>query len=72
MLGFTLSTEQEQLKHTARDFTRKEIIPVAGKYDDAEEFPYDVMRKAWDVGLMNFEIPQEYGGLGLGALDTIL
>jgi len=72
MLGFTLSPEQEQLKKTARDFTRNEIIPVAARYDEAEEFPYDVMRKAWEVGLINFEVPQEYGGLGLGALDTIL
>ena len=72
MLGFTLSPEQEQLKRTARDFARKEIIPAAPKYDEAEEFPYDVMRKAWEVGLMNFEVPQAFGGLGLGVLDTIL
>jgi len=72
MLGFTLTDAQEQLKKTARDFTRREIIPNAAKYDDAEEFPYDIMRQAWELGLMNFEIPQQYGGLGLGVLDTIL
>ncbi|RMD85964.1 MAG: acyl-CoA dehydrogenase [Candidatus Dadabacteria bacterium] len=72
MLGFTLTEEQQQLKKTARDFTRNEIMPVAAKYDETEEFPYEVMRKAWEVGLMNFEVPQEYGGLGLGVLDTIL
>ncbi|RMF19971.1 MAG: acyl-CoA dehydrogenase [Deltaproteobacteria bacterium] len=72
MLGFTLTEEQEQLKKTARDFTRNEIIPVAAKYDETEEFPAEIMRKAWEVGLMNFEVPQEYGGLGLGVLDSIL
>ena len=72
MLSFTFTPEQEQLKQTARDFTRKEIIPVAGRYDEAEEFPYDVMRKAWEIGLMNLEVPAEYGGLGLGVLDSIL
>ncbi len=72
MLGFTLSEEQQQLKNTARDFTRNEIMPVAAEYDDKEEFPHEIMRKAWEVGLMNFEAPQEYGGLGLGVLDTIL
>ncbi len=72
MLGFTLTEEQEQLKKTARDFTRNEIMPVAAKYDETEEFPAEIMRKAWEVGLMNFEVPQEYGGLGLGVLDTIL
>jgi len=72
MIGFSLSTEQEQLKHTAHEFALKEIVPVAAKYDEAEEFPHDVMRKAWEVGLLNTEIPPEYGGLGLGVLDTIL
>ncbi|MFP6627018.1 MAG: acyl-CoA dehydrogenase family protein [Deltaproteobacteria bacterium] len=72
MFGFTLSPEQEQLRKTARDFTRKEIIPLASHYDEAEEFPAQIMRKAWEVGLINFEIPEEYGGLGLNILDSIL
>ena len=72
MLGFSLTEEQKQLKQTAREFARKEIVPVAGRYDEAEEFPADVMRKAWEIGLLNYEVPTEYGGLGLGVLDTIL
>ena len=72
MFGFTLSPEQEQLRKTARDFTRNEIIPLASHYDEAEEFPSQIMRKAWEVGLMNFEVPEEYGGLGLNILDSIL
>jgi len=72
MLGFTLTPEQEQLKNTARDFSRKEIVPAAARYDEAEEFPAELMRRAWELGLMNFEVPREYGGLGLGVLDTIL
>jgi len=72
MLGFTLTPEQEQLKKTARDFARNEIIPVAAHYDEAEEFPAEVMRRAWELGLINFEVPPEHGGLGLGVLDTIL
>ncbi|TFH25423.1 MAG: acyl-CoA dehydrogenase [Myxococcales bacterium] len=72
MLGFSLTEEQKQLKNTAREFARNEIIPVAAKFDEAEEFPAELMRKAWEVGLLNFEVPAEYGGLGLGVLDTIL
>ncbi|HYB98368.1 MAG TPA: acyl-CoA dehydrogenase family protein [Candidatus Limnocylindrales bacterium] len=72
MLSFDLTTEQEQLKQTAREFAEQEIIPVAGKYDEAEEFPHDVMRKAWEVGLLNLEVPPEHGGIGLGVLDSIL
>ena len=72
VLGFRLSDEQEQLKRTAREFARKEILPVAAHYDEAEEFPYEVMRKTWEVGLMNLEVPEPFGGLGLGVLDSIL
>ncbi len=72
MLSFDLTPEQQQLKKTAREFAEKEIIPVAGKYDEAETFPHDVMKKAWDVGLLNLEIEPEFGGLGLGILDCIL
>ncbi len=72
MIAFDLTDEQKQLRETARDFTAQEIIPVAGRYDEAEEFPTEVLRKAWDVGLMNLEIPVEYGGVGLGVLDAVV
>ncbi|MBI5505462.1 MAG: acyl-CoA dehydrogenase family protein [Deltaproteobacteria bacterium] len=72
MLSFDLTPEQQQLKQTARDFAAKEIIPVAARYDEAEEFPYEVLKKAWELGLLNLEVHPEYGGLGLGVLDSIL
>jgi acyl-CoA dehydrogenase len=72
MLSFDLSPEQEQLKETAHRFAAEEMIPLAGRYDDEQQFPEDVARKAWELGLMNLEVPREYGGLGLGVLDTCL
>jgi acyl-CoA dehydrogenase len=72
LLSFDLTPEQIQLKETARDFAVNEIIPVASHYDEVEEFPHDVMKKAWEVGLMNLEVPAELGGLDLGVLDSIL
>lgn len=71
-LGFDLTPEQRQLKETARRFAVEEIIPKAPQYDEGHTFPTDIARKAWEVGLMNPQIPQEYGGLGLGVLDTCL
>jgi acyl-CoA dehydrogenase len=62
MLSFDLTAEQEQLQATARRFAREEIIPVASRYDEEQIFPEDVTCKAWDLGLMNLEIPVEYGG----------
>lgn len=70
MIGFDLTPEQEQLRETARRFAETEMIPVAGQYDDEQRFPEDVARKAWELGLMNFEVPREYDGLGLGVLDS--
>ncbi|ACY15867.1 acyl-CoA dehydrogenase family protein [Haliangium ochraceum] len=66
------SEEQQALIQTARDFTKKEITPVAAKYDESGEFPRDVLKRAWDTGLLNIEVPEEYGGLGGSCLDHSL
>ena len=63
--GFELTPEQRQLKETAHRFAVEEIIPKAAQYDEDHTFPADITRKAWAVGLMNPQIPYEYGGLGL-------
>ena len=72
MIGFDTTEEQEQLVQTARDFTRKEIIPVAGHLDEEGKFPDDICKRAWETGLMNCELPAEFGGLGLPCLDHSL
>jgi acyl-CoA dehydrogenase len=72
MFGFDLTPEQQELKELARKFAREEIVPVAAKYDEEEIFPDEICRKAWEVGLMNLEVPREHGGPGLGVLDAIL
>jgi acyl-CoA dehydrogenase len=71
-LDFTISEEQKQLVETARKFTRERIIPVAQKLDEHGTFPEEICREGWELGLMNAEIPSEYGGLGLSCLDHVL
>ena len=56
----------------AERFTREEIIPNAPHYDKTGEYPWPVLKKAHEIGLMNLHIPQEYGGMGLGTLDGCL
>merc|ERR1719414_1235775 len=53
----------------AEKFTREEIIPVAPHYDRTGEYPWEVLKKAHENGLMNLHIPEEYGGMGIGTLD---
>ena len=72
MIDFALSDEQEQLRALAREFSEKEIAPRAAHHDQTGEFPREICRKAWELGLMNTHIPEEYGGPGLGVLDGCL
>lgn len=71
-MEFSLSDEQRQLQQLARDFARKEIMPIAAEYDQKEELPWQVVEKAFEVGLLNVGIPEHAGGLGLGMLDECL
>lgn len=72
MLDFSLTSEQLALQKKARDFARKEILPVAWYYDETHETPMHVLRKAFDAGIMNRDIPVEYGGQGGGLLDGVI
>ncbi|EEG78460.1 acyl-CoA dehydrogenase family protein [Dethiobacter alkaliphilus] len=67
---FRLSAEQLAMQKMARDFTEKEIIPVAAEYDEQEKFPDAVIRKMWETGLVNFTVPEALGGVGLDTLTS--
>ncbi|PYE56617.1 acyl-CoA dehydrogenase family protein [Deinococcus yavapaiensis] len=69
MIDFSLTDEQKQLQALARDFAKNEIIPIASEYDQKEELPWQVVEKAFDLGLLNASIPEHAGGLGLGMID---
>src|SRR3989442_4408516 len=71
-MDFSLTDEQQRLVETARKFTREKIIPVAQKLDEHGTFPKEICEQAWEIGLMNAELPQEVGGLGLSTLDHVL
>ncbi len=72
MISFSLTEEQKALQEMAKEFAEKEMRPKAAKYDQGEEFPEDVMKKAFEVGFLTCTIPKEYGGGGLGDLDTVI
>jgi acyl-CoA dehydrogenase len=71
-MDLSFTEEQIALATTAREFTRKEIIPKASHFDETGEFPTEILKKAWETGLMNIEIPEAYGGLGGSCLDNCL
>ncbi len=71
-MDLRLSEEQQALRDLAREFARNEIEPVAAHHDKTGEFAREVYEKAFEVGLMNTHIPDEYGGLGLGSFENCL
>ncbi|KAG2177011.1 hypothetical protein INT43_007665 [Umbelopsis isabellina] len=68
-ISFALNDEQKSFQDLARKFALEEIIPVAAEHDLTGKYPTEVIKKAWELGLVNTHIPAEYGGLGLGVLD---
>lgn len=70
--SFALSAEQQEYQQLARKFAREEIIPVAAEYDRTGEYPWPLIKKAWELGLINTHIPPDYGGLGFGIFDACM
>src|SRR4051794_3356261 len=56
----------------AHDFAEKEMRPRAWEYDKDGAWPEDVLNKAWELGLMNSHIAEEYGGPGASYLEGAL
>lgn len=70
--NFELSDTQREMQDLARKFVKEEIIPVAAEYDRTGKYPWDVLKKAWSLGLLNKHIPQHCGGLESGNFDGCL
>ena len=71
-ISFALTDEQKMLQQLAWDFARTEIAPVAEHYDRTAEFPTPVIQKARAAGLINMNIPAEYGGGGAALIEECL
>ncbi|MDE0183236.1 MAG: acyl-CoA dehydrogenase family protein [Caldilineaceae bacterium] len=66
---YELPEDIKMLRELAIEFTAREIIPRAEHYDQSDEWPWDIFQKAREVGLVNLNIPEEYGGMGASALE---
>jgi acyl-CoA dehydrogenase len=71
-LQLELSEDHQMLQSLARDFARKEVIPQAEHYDRSGEWPWDIFNKARKIGLVNLNIPEEYGGVGASVLEECI
>ena len=59
-----ITEEQTLMANIAREFAQKEVAPRAKEIDQTGEFPYDLIKRAGELGLMGMTVPEEYGGVG--------
>jgi acyl-CoA dehydrogenase len=72
VVDLTLTDEQKDLRELAHSFAEKDIRKVAWEYDKEGTWPQDIVDKAWEIGLMNTHVAEEYGGPGLDYLSGCL
>ena len=65
MLSFHLTEEQEAIKDMAGKFADQEIAPHAIHFDERDEFPWEIVKKLHEVGLLTVGVPEEFGGPGI-------
>ena len=71
-MDFTLSDEQQMIRDMCREFAEDEIKPHAEELDRTSAFPYDIVHKMADLGLLGLPFPEEYGGAGADFLSYCL
>src|SRR5688572_2835002 len=68
-MDFRLSEDQEILRRTVREFAEAEMRPHVMEWDEAQQFPMDLLPKLADLGLMGIQFAEEFGGSAMSAVD---
>jgi short-chain 2-methylacyl-CoA dehydrogenase len=68
-MNFDLTDEQRDVRRLVREFAQQEVAPVAEELDRTKSFPYEIVRKLGELGLMGIPYPEEYGGGGADGLS---
>jgi len=71
-MDYLLSEEQKMIQDLARKIAKEKIQPVAAKYDQSEEYPWEIIKVIADAGLFGLFIPEEFGGMSVGVLNLCL
>jgi alkylation response protein AidB-like acyl-CoA dehydrogenase len=69
---FALTDEQRLLRQSVREFAQAEIAPHVREWDQAQQFPRELIGKMAELGLMGIQIPEQWGGAGMSAIDYCL
>ena len=71
-MNLTLTSDQELLRRSVREFAEAELRPHVMDWDEAQEFPRALLAKCAELGLMGIQFPEEYGGAGMSSVDYCL
>ncbi len=71
-IDFELTEGQRAVQQLAREFAEKNIRPVVMKYDESQEFPFEIVEKLSELGFMGITWPEDLEGAGLTDLETIV
>ena len=67
------SEEQLMMKQAVSDFIDKEVMPHRERFENKDyKLTEDIMKKAGDLGFLGVAVPEEYGGMGMGFVSTML
>ncbi|MCS4302727.1 MULTISPECIES: acyl-CoA dehydrogenase family protein [Chryseobacterium] len=68
-----LNEEQKMLRDSAKEFIDREVVPQRERFEKKDyAFTEETMRKLGDMGMLGIAVPEEYGGLGMGFVTTML
>src|SRR5258706_549612 len=68
-MDFRPSEEQQLLRRSVREFAETEIRPHVREWDQEQHFPIELVRKMAALGLLGIQIPEQYGGAAMSAID---
>lgn len=71
-MDYFLTDEQVRIRDLARQIAQEKIKPVAAKYDESEEFPWEIMEILAEESFFGLFIDEEYGGSGMGTMGLVL
>ena len=72
MIDFTLTSEQELIQKTAREFAKEHLAPGVIERDDKAEFPTEQIKVMGELGFMGMMVPEEWSGAGLDTLTYVI
>lgn len=71
-MNFSLTSDQQAHVDTVSRFVRQEITPQVMALEKSHAFPWQILRKAWEIGILNLSIPESIRGFEVDVVSTAL